>query len=205
MSWEDTAITLGIEAVKKFFEGKKDDKDLISVGLAVGYFYNFIAVFYEAIQHEGIITLRDRSDDKDGRKPEEKEGRKYDADTVEMQLILPTRLDVDTYKRCEEDFNATKKGSIFLEKQKRHYGINYTPVRRGDKSGIIVADLARPLMSVKRFYEDILKYETHNPTDARWLKAQLSEVNAFKETLKRLQGRGYGTFPNNRFHFREIA
>jgi hypothetical protein len=200
MSWEDTAITsaitFAVEVVKKIFEGKKDDKHLFSVGLAVGYFYNFIAPLYEAIQHEGIITLGD--------KPEDKDGKKYDAETIEMQLILPKRLDVDTYKRCEEEFNATKKGSIFLQKQKRQYGINYTPVRRGDKSGIIIADLARPLMAVKRFYEDILRYEASDLNNERWRKAQASEIEAFKETLRRLQGRGYGTFPN-RLHFHELG
>ncbi len=40
----EAATKLGIEAVKKFFEGKKDEKDLISIGLAVGYFYNFLNV-----------------------------------------------------------------------------------------------------------------------------------------------------------------
>jgi hypothetical protein len=193
MSWQDDAIGFGIDVVKKIFEGKKDDKDLISVGLAVGYFYNFIAVCYDTIQHEGTITLRDKPDDKE-----------YDAEMVEMQIILPTQLNVNVFNRCEAALNETQKGSILLKKQKRPYGFNYTPVRRGDKAGIAIADLARPLMAVKRFYEDILGYKTHDTTDMKWAKAQLSEVNAFKETLKRLQMRGYGVWPNNRFHFHEI-
>jgi hypothetical protein len=200
MSWEDTAITsaitLGVEVVKKFFDSKKDDRDLISVGLAVGYFYNFLDVFYENIEHTSAIELFD--------KPGDKDGNKYDTETIEVQVILPKRLDVDTYDRCVKDFNATKKGSIFLHKQKRFYGINYIIVQRGDKTGLIVLDLARPLMAVKPFYEDILKYETNNMTDIKWLKAQSSEISAFKETLERLRARRYGTLPG-RLHFRELG
>jgi hypothetical protein len=193
MGWEDTAISLGVEAVKKFFESKKDDKDLISVGLAVGYFYNFLDLISDVIKRDEV-KLYDRAEDKDG--------RYYDAETVEVQVILPGRLDVSAYDRCEQDFKATKKSFIFLSRQSRWYGINYTTIQRGNKRGVVITDLARPLMAVKRFYEDILRYDTHDKTDVKWLKAQLSEINAFKETLRRLQERGYGTLVN-RLDFRE--
>jgi len=120
-------------------------KDLVSVGLAVGYFYNFLNVFYENIEHTPTIELFD--------KPEDKEGHKYDTETIEVQVILPKRLDDDAFRSCEKDFGDTKKGSIFLHKQKRYYGINYILAQQG----LIVLDLARPLMAVKPFYEDILK------------------------------------------------
>jgi hypothetical protein len=57
MPWEpiaEVAAKLGLEAVKKFFEGKKDDKDLISVGLAVGYFYNFLNVISDVIKRNQV-------------------------------------------------------------------------------------------------------------------------------------------------------
>jgi hypothetical protein len=95
----ETEAKLGLEAVKKFFEGKKDDKDLISVGLAVGYFYNFLDLISDVIRRDEV-TLREKPDDKDG--------RHFDADTVELQVILPARLDVAAYDRCERDFKATK-------------------------------------------------------------------------------------------------
>jgi hypothetical protein len=193
MSLEETAITLGVEAAKKFFESKKDDKDLISVGLAAGYFYNFLDPISAIIQRDEI-KLFDTAEDKDG--------RHYDAETVEVQVILPGRLDVSAYDRCEQEFKATKKGFIFLKGQNRWYGINYNPIHRGDKTGIVITDLARPLMAVKRFYEDILGYKTYDKADTKWLKAQLSEINAFKETLRRLQERGYGALVN-RLDFRE--
>jgi hypothetical protein len=191
----ETAAKLGLEAVKKFFEGKKDDKDLISVGLAVGYFYNFLDLISDVIRRDEV-TLRDKPDDKDG--------RHFDADTVELQVILPARLDVAAYDRCERDFKATKKSLIFLPQQNRWYGINYNLVERGDKPGIVIMDLARPLMAVKRFYEEILAYPTHDEANEKWIKAQRSEIAAFKETLLRLQKRGYGALVN-RLDFRERA
>jgi len=195
MTLEETAIALGVEAVKKFFESKKDDKDLISVGLAAGYFYNVLDPISAVIKRDEV-KLFDTAEDK--------EGRHYDAETVEVQVILPGRLDASAYERCEKDFKATKKGFIFLKDQNRWYGINYNPVQRGDETGIVITDLARPLMAVKRFYEDILGYRTHDKTDAKWLKAQLSEIRAFRETLRQLQERGYGALVN-RLDFRERA
>jgi len=191
----EAAAKLGIEAVKKIFEGKKDDKDLISVGLAVGYFYNFLDLISDVIKRDEV-TLRD--------KPDEKDGRHFDADAVELQVILPARLDVAAYDRCERDFKATKKSLIFLRQQNRWYGINYNLVERGNTPGIVIMDLARPLMSVKRFYEEILGYPTYDEANEKWLKAQRSEIAAFKETLLRLQKRGYGALVN-RLDFRERA
>jgi hypothetical protein len=188
----EAAARLGIEAVKKFFEGKKDDKDLISVGLAVGYFYNFLNVISGVIQNNQV-TLYEKAGDKDG--------RRFERDTVAVQVILPARLDTGVY---EEEFRKTNKSFILLEGQGRMYGINYNPIQRGDKAGIVIVDLARPLMSVKRFYEEILHYPTHDDVDVKWIKAQKSEIVAFKETLLQLQKRGYGALVN-RLAFIEIA
>jgi hypothetical protein len=197
MPWEpiaEVAAKLGLEAVKKFFEGKKDDKDLISVGLAVGYFYNFLNVISDVIKRNQV-TLYEKAGDK--------KGRHFERETVEVRVILPMRLHPGVYARCEEEFGKTNKSFINLEEQGRMYGINYNPVQHGDKAGIVIVDLARPLMSVKRFYEDILRYPTHDDADAKWIKAQKSEIIAFRETLRQLQKRGYGTLVNI-LDFREI-
>jgi hypothetical protein len=198
MPWEpiaEAAAKLGLDAVKKFFEGKKDDKDLISVGLAVGYFYNFLDLISDVIDRDEI-TLREPDDNK--------EGQHFDAATVRVEVILPARLHVAAYNSCENAFKETKRGAIFLPKQKRWYGINYNLLQRGDKPGVLITDLARPLMSVKRFYEEILGYPTHDEANEKWIKAQRSEIVAFKETLLRLQTRGYGALVN-RLNFNEQA
>jgi hypothetical protein len=189
----EAAAKLGIDVVTKLFDRKKDDKDLISVGLAVGYFYNFLDLISDVIKRDEV-KLREN--------PNDGEGRHFDVDTVELQVIVPGRLDVAAYDRCEHDFKATKKSMIFLPQQNRWYGINYNLVERGDKPGIIIVDLARPLMSVKRFYEEILGYPTHEEANEKWIKAQRAEISAFEETLRRLQKRGYGALVN-RLDFRE--
>ncbi len=66
---------------------------------------------------------------------------------------------------------------------------------------LMIVDLARPLMSVKRYYEDIVKLDTYPETD-EWRKIQVAERTAFKETLRRLQMRGYGGLVN-KLDFRE--
>ena len=60
-----------------------------------------------------------------------------------------------------------------------------------------------PCMSVKRYYEDIVKLDTY-PDNIEWMKIQVAERTAFKETLQRLQLRGKGTFVN-KLSFREIS
>ena len=188
------AIAIGVEVVKKLFEGKKDDKDLISVGLAVGYFYNFLEVISGVIDRDEV-DLYDEAKDKK---------QHYNAETVEVQVFLPARLDVSAFRSCEQEFKATKRGYISLKREGQIFGINYTTIQRGEKTGMVIIDLARSLMAVKRFYEEILHYNTNGDTDPRWVNARGHEITAFEETLRRLQERGHGALVN-RLQFRKLG
>jgi hypothetical protein len=66
-----------------------------------------------------------------------------------------------------------------------------------------IIDLSRPIFAVKQYYEQILKRNT-DINDEKWLHSQLSEISAFKESLKRLQGMGYGVLVN-KLSFRSIG
>lgn len=192
--WEDLAIKLGLKAVEKFFDGKsKEEQDVISIGLAVGYYYNFLDPISMVIDQDDL-ELFSTADGKDG--------RKFAADDVKLQIILPQRLDVHAFKRCESEFKEAARGFVFLKQNKRYYGINYALSQLGKKQELIIIDLARPLMSVKRYYEDILNIPTHDETNELWLKTQVTEITAFKEALRRLQKRGYGGLVNQ-LDFRE--
>ena len=95
------------------------------------------------------------------------------------------------------------KGSIFLNKNNRWYGINYGITETSVGRELVIVDYARPILAVKQYYEQILKHNT-GIGDKKWLSNQLTELSAFKESLKKLQELGYGILVN-KLDFREIG
>ncbi len=196
--WEQIATAIGIKAVEKFFDGlNKQDTDVVGVGLAVGYFYNFLDPVSSAIDREQfeLYSAVEGCDP-----PQFKSAGQFQSEKTLVQIIIPGRLSVEAFKRCESEFKGKRKGFLFLPQHKRYYGINYSTSDSGSELTII--DLARPIMSAKRYYEDILKLDTFDEADEKWLKIQLAEITAFKESLRRLQKRGYGALVNQ-LDFRE--
>jgi hypothetical protein len=195
---EDIAIKLGMKVVEKFFDGMgkgKQDPGAISIGLAVGYYYNFLDPVSGVIKRDEFSLYST---------PTGGENQQIRSDDVQVEIIIPGRLDVAAYDRCETEFKQLHKGSIYLSENKRYYGINYASTELPSKTQLTIVDLARPLMSVKRYYEDIVKLDTYSEANEKWIKIQIAERTAFKETLRRLQARGYGGLVN-RLHFKEIA
>jgi hypothetical protein len=186
--WEQLAVEIGLKAVDKFFEGiGKKDTDVISVGLAVGYYYNFLDVVSGVIERDEFSLFST---------PTGGESRQFKSEDVRVQIIIPGRLDVSSFQRCEEEFKSLHKGFIYLSQNKRYYGINYALTDLPGKTELTIVDLARPIMSVKRYYEDIVKLDTYQETNEKWMKIQGAEITAFKESLRRLQKRGYGGLVN---------
>lgn len=194
MPLEEIAVSLGLKLVAQFFErvGKRES-DVIAIGLAVGYFYNFLDPVSTLIESDQFVIYSSKDD---------KTGRKFAADDIRVQIIIPTRLDVATFKRCEDEFKTPFNGLIYLARNKRYYGINYVLNELPSKVELTIIDLARPIMSAKYYYENIVKLNTGDDTDEKWLKAQVAEITAFKETLRGLQKRGYGVLVN-KLDFRE--
>jgi hypothetical protein len=199
--WEEIAIKIGIKAVEKFFDGlNKQDNDVIAVGLAVGYYYNFLDPVSDAIDRDAFeLFSAAQGDNKTGQFSSM--GTFQSAD-VRVQIIIPGRLDVSSFQRCEEEFKSLQKGFLLLPKNKRYYGINYSTTSLASRTELMIVDLARPIMSAKRYYEDIVRMDTSNDLDEKWLKIQVAEITAFKESLRRLQKRGYGGLVN-KLDFRE--
>jgi len=195
--WEQIATAIGIKAVEKFFDGRnKQDTDVVGVGLAVGYFYNFLDPVSQAIDREEFEIY---SQTENSEPPQFRSEGQFTSEKTLVQIIVPKRLNVEAFKRCEAEFKDKSKGFLFLPQNKRYYGVNYFTPSAGE---LTIIDLARPIMAAKRYYEDILKLDTHNESDERWLKIQQAELTAFKESLRRLQARGYGALVNQ-LDFRE--
>ena len=194
--WGQVATAIGIKTVEKLFERfSVKDAGSISVGLAVGYYYNFLDPISGVIERDELALYSS---------PTDTSPKKFKSEDVRVQIIIPSRLNVEAFKRCEAEFKSTHKGFIYLSQNKRYYGVNYTMTELSTKSELTIVDLARPIMSTKRYYEDILKQDTHDDTDKKWMKIQAAEITAFKEAIRRLQKRGYGALVN-KLDFRERA
>jgi hypothetical protein len=198
---EEIATALGVKAAEKLFDvfsKKNSDANIgtISVGLAVGYYYNFLEPVSGVIDRDEFELLD--SPPKGGAPPNEGDARKFRNEDISVNIIIPSRLDMAVYQRCVAEFDATRKGSIYLRQQRRYYGVNY--ILSESPLKLTIVDLARPIMSVLRYYKDILKQDTYNPLDERWLKIQIAEIAAFKEAIRRLQNDGSLV---NKLDFRE--
>jgi Prokaryotic STING domain len=190
----ELGIAIGIKTVDTLFDKyNKKDRGTISVGLAVGYYYNFLDPVSGVIERDEFELFDS---------PDSPASRKFLSPDIRVEIILPSRLSVEAFQRCEQEFSETHKGFVFLRQQNRYYGINYILVERPSGTSLTIIDLARPLMSTKRYYEDILKEDTHDETDNKWIKWQAAEIAAFKESIRRLQKRGYGGLVN-KLDFRE--
>jgi hypothetical protein len=190
----EAAAPLGIKAVERFFEPrKKQDTDLVSIGLAVGYYYNFLEPVSSAMNCAELELFSEVK----GNAPQQfKSEGKFKLDDVRVQIIVPSQLTVTAFQRCQDEFNSMCKGFLFLPQNKRYYGINYSMNKLDSRTELQFVDLARPIMAVKRYYEDIVRLDTGDEMNLAWLKIQATEIKAFKESVCRLQKRGYGALVN---------
>jgi hypothetical protein len=195
MDWMSVAIHLADRAVTKLFTELKKDSDitLLSPGLAVGYYYNFLDVMNSQLRFGVFRIKRDT-----GPAPDDKPDAAFDTDRTTLQIILPSRLDGEAFRRCEAELKEADKGFLYLDAQGRYYGINYRTMNTGGAERVTIVDFARPTMALKRHYEEILKPVDTDPgaKSDRWRKIQRAELLAFEKTLRRLQTRGYGELAN---------
>ena len=177
------AAAAAIPFVAKIFESfKKQESGSMSVVLAVGYYYNFLDPVFGEIARGELELFASKAD---------KAPRRFAPENVSVQIIVPSRLQVDAFLRCEAEYDALHKGQIYLQSNKRFFGINYELKELPAGDQLTIVDLAWPIMSVKRFYEDFLKQDTSDDSNEKWRKRQLAEIAAFKETVRGLQKRGY--------------
>jgi hypothetical protein len=199
----ESAIEIGIKVVKRFFQpSEKKEQDLVSIGLAVGYFYNFLDPVNSVIQDDDFTLFQPAEND--APLSLESPKTKFDSENVNMQVIIPKRLDVEAFKACEDEFRPYSKGFIYLKRNKRFYGVNYFLAQIGKNQRLTIVDLARPAMAIKRYYEEILGMKTYVEGDEKWFKIQLTELAAFRESLKNLQKLGYGVLVN-KLSFSEVG
>ncbi len=166
--------------------------NLVSIGLATGYFFNFIDMTAKTIQYTGGLDIYSSTAD---RKPDlTKPAIHYSKDNIKVEIIMPKRLNMYNFAACEKEFTLYKTGFFFSEANGRNYGVNYATMETNKDTILRIVDYARPIIASKPFYEQILMVPIE--TDERWENTQLAEITAFKKTLEVLLNRSYGTLPN---------
>jgi hypothetical protein len=201
MDWMDVAIDAGFKLgdrvlARLFTPPKKGDSDpiLMAPGLATGYYYNFLDVVGQQLS-SGVITLNDNPRPQDGGGGGVE--TTFNLDTASLQIIMPERLDGSAFQRCNAEFDLSQKGSVFLNANRRYYGVNYRISELSGQKYLTIIDYARPVTALKRYYEDVLRMDTFSGSaDARWTELQKAELMVFEQTLKRLQERGYAVLTN---------
>lgn len=195
----NAAVAVGVGLVNRLFDRKDRKKDdLVSVGLAVGYFYNFLEPLENAVAYEAF-KLYMPDDKKDVTK--DSPHKMFEIDDVEIHVIVPKRLDVDAFKACESEFKNSDRGFFHHPKNNRFYGINYIAATVRGKERLSIIDYARPAVAAKLFHEKIFGVL---PDDENWASVQYAELAAFKRTLTNLQKLGTGVLVN-KMHFKEIG
>ena len=197
----EAAITVGINVVNRFFQEKtKKKEDLVSVGLAVGYFYNFLEPLNNVLTNEAFKLYKPVGNNS---LTQDSPYTSYKIDDVNVEVIIPKRLDVEAILACENEFKNSNKGFFYLPQNNRFYGINYLASSANNKERLIILDFARPSLAAKQFYEQILGIRPFN-NDEKWMATQFSELAAFKQSLINLQKLGYGVLVN-KLHFKDIG
>ncbi len=164
--------------VKKFFT--KDKNGIVSAGLAVGYFYNFLGPIANELKSQKLTIQQ--GDQK----------KKFSTDNIKLKLILPSRLDIASLSLCEEEFRKLPKGSIIPQDQNcRPYGIGYSVTTKGKRQELTIVDYVRPVSAIKFYYEEILKFDTNK--DKKWPDIQNVEIAVFEESIRAMLSKGNGS------------
>jgi hypothetical protein len=195
----ETVINIAGSILDRFFKPPEKRQyaellrdDLVSIGLATGYFFNFLDMTAKTIQYTGGLdiyssTVNNQPDLKN-------QSTRFLKDNIKVEIIMPKRLHSDCFAACEKEFTQYKRGFFYSEAHGRYYGINYAVMETNKDSVLRIIDYARPVIAAKPFYEQILMVATE--AEDKWEKTQVAEIAAFKKTLDILLNRSYGTLPN---------
>jgi hypothetical protein len=194
----ETVINIAGSILDRFIKPPKKRKypelisdELVSIGLATGYFFNFLDMTAKTIQYSGGLDIYSSTIDN---KPNKSQSTHFSTDNIKVEIIMPKRLHADNFTACEKEFTQYKRGFFYSEANLRYYGINYAIMETNKDLVLRIVDYARPVIAAKPFYEQILMVATED--EEKWEKTQVAEIAAFKKTLEVLLNRSFGTLAN---------
>ena len=196
----DSIFNRFIKPADKRLHPELINDNLVAIGLATGYYFNFLDMTAKTMQYTGGLDIYSATPD---RKPDVSvPAKRYLKDNIKVEVIIPKRLDVNNFESCEKEFSQYKSGFFYSEANQRFYGINYALMETNSDTILRIVDYARPVIACKPFYEQILLVATE--AEDKWEKTQVAEIAAFKKTLEVLLNRSYGALPN-RLNFLDIG
>lgn len=168
--------------------------DLIaSTGVALGYYYNFIVSIFSKLRE---TKLRIEVYENDAEIPTKIE--EFDIENVELNIILPNDLQIESMNYAIRKMRSYKKGNIISKGSERNFGINFMYLSN-DK--IAILDFPKPLNAVRehmiadpRFanlLENNGKFGNKGVFNSdEWKKQEQIELENFVATIKILMDRG---------------
>ena len=171
--------------------------DGIAVGVAIGYFHNFLKPLDDTIAQERLLVFSTEMVETDlstvitpaalaamgpdvakqiSRSKTEKHSYvdSYDADHFSLSILYPQKLDFQNFGRVNDFFRKeTRKGSYYNRPNARPYGINYNlPPDKPDT--IHIYDYARPIEAVWKYYREDKKCRKVISNRSKWRRSTFS-------------------------------
>lgn len=184
---------------------------IISIPLAIGYYYNFIEKIEDrlagdnftvkkhySLQGEKIFDSLNLSEDQKSRLSPSELNQLYskkhemaeflgqfDSKDVSVELIYPSGLNNKAIRRCSNYlFEETNKGSIESTVGGRPYGINYADMETNSASKIHILDYTRPVEVILKYYQEVKGIGGFGGDQDLWKRIEEREMEAFLYTLK---------------------
>ncbi len=214
-----TISTAVINTIQRYFgKGTKSKVSpeeikypIISVPLAIGYYYNFIEKLEDRLAGDNFtvkrhyvvqgaetldkLTLSDNQISQlTGSEWDQMRAKKYemadfagqfDASAVRIELLYPKDLSNKAIRNCSAFLSTqTNRGSIESIVGGRPYGINFTALETGDTPSIEIVDYTRPIEVIPKFYQEVKGVGGMGSDQELWKSIQDREMQAFLYTLK---------------------
>jgi len=190
--------------------------DGIALGVAIGYFHNFLKPLDETIASERLLlystrlelnkpkdtlsasTIAEIGEEAAKQMSLEKTEKhellnKYDPYHFKLSIIYPQNLGKQNFNRVNDYLGKeTQKGSFYNRSNSRPYGINYNVT---DGEIVHIFDYARPIEAIWKYYKDDKGF-SQDEID----KVQAEEIRLFLAVIRRLmEDNTRHLFPNSEY------
>lgn len=193
-------IVSGIIAILEYIKIKKKNVNLqeqvdniASTGVALGYYYNFVVNVFSKLR-EHVLKVEIYKDNSN----ELEEIKEFNSDNVELHIIMPENLQIDSMNSAIKKMRIHRKGDIVSKGSERNFGINFMYDEEGK---LIILDFPKPLNAIRehmikdpKFANLLNSRGTLGNEDVfesrEWRKHEKKELENFIRTIKLLMKRG---------------
>lgn len=184
---------------------------IMSIPLAIGYYYNFIEKIEDrlggdnltvkrhyTVQGDQVFNTLALSEEQKSRLPSNELNQlrsqkiemaeflgQYGTSAVSVELIYPKDLSNPAIRSCSAFlFEKTNQGSIESTVGGRPYGINYADIQPSESPEIRIVDYTRPVEVIPKYYQEVKGIGGMGSDQELWKRIEDREMQAFLYTLK---------------------